>query len=129
MQNRAQQSLAQRKSVKTPVERTVAQANTEGALARNIASITPASVGESRAMRAGSQKDARLHLVAKVLPQFPPRPKANPKREAVQVATALATLPHLPVIPNSVAEIPTLPRAVKKNPFDVSIVNKAYVAT
>jgi hypothetical protein len=86
-------------------------------------------VAESRAMRAGSQKHARLHLVAKVLPQFPPRPKANPKREAVQVATALATLPHLPVIPNSVAEIPTLPRAVKKNPFDVSIVNKAYVAT
>ena len=46
----------------------------------------------------------------------------------MQVATALATLPHLPVIPNSVAEIPMLPREVKKNPFDVSIVNKAYAA-
>jgi hypothetical protein len=60
LQNRAQQLLAQRKSVKAPVECTIAQANTEGALARYIASIAPASGGEGRAMRAGSQKGAEF---------------------------------------------------------------------
>jgi hypothetical protein len=42
-------------------------------------------------MQAVPQKDAGYKLVAKALPQFPPRLKANPGRKTVQVASSLVT--------------------------------------
>ena len=126
LQNRARQLLAQRKSVQAPVD-TTAVINARKAPPRDIASMAPAS-GGGDTIQGAAQKGPRFQLVAKTLPHFPPRPKANPKRESMQLESALANLPTLPVIPNSVAEIPALPSEAKRNPFDVSIVKIAYAA-
>lgn len=91
LQNRAQQLLAQRKSVKAPVDHTIAEVIAGKALPRDIGSIAPAS-GGGDAVQMDVQKGPGFQLVAKALPHFPPRPKTNPKRESMQVASALARL-------------------------------------
>lgn len=126
LEQHAQQLLAQRKSVKEPMPRRILSKQNQGIKTSDVANISPAAGTEVRVAQVLKPKPS-YELVQNRIPNFPPRPKANPKRVQVQIAAA-PTAPSFPVMPRTVEEIPALPRAVKRDPFDVNIVKKAFAA-
>lgn len=130
IEGRAQELLAQRKSIDAPRARNnTAHLDSPSRSATEVAAIAPAAGQNHQTPSVQKSKNmAGYQLVTPTIPQFPPRPKANPQREMIRIAKANDRIVRAPTIPRTIEDIPTLQPNDTPNPFQVSIVKKAYAA-